>query len=465
MSPEDLAPMPGAFGEAVISVSHVSKTYRLYRSHRDRLKELLNPFRKRYHEEFLALDDISLEIRRGTSVGILGRNGAGKSTLLQLIAGVIHPSSGKLRVAGNVAALLELGAGFNPDLTGRENVLLANAIQGTDDGDLCERVALVEAFADIGDFFDQPVKFYSSGMYARIAFSHAIHVNPDVLILDEILGVGDARFQEKCYHRINTLRDSGVSILFVSHSTEIIQRNCEQAILLEAGKLLSYGAVDETASAYRDLLYGARTFVGNGPGHSEEIRAAQSQSARGPKPSDEAPSVLFDEHEGGGMQRRYHNSYERRIGNRAAEIVDIVMTADGRSDFGVLTGNERINLYLKVRFDRLCTAPQIGWALVTTEGLVIAGSNTVMQRSGLPPAEAGEVVVYNQEIALALCGGQYFITLGVGEYENHEWTYFDLRNSVIHIEVEDAGRASGFLRVFASCREMTNRINHDPATQ
>jgi ABC-type polysaccharide/polyol phosphate transport system ATPase subunit len=261
-----------SMSDVVISVSGVSKTYRLYPSHQDRLKEALHPFRKRYHQEFSALCNVSFEIRRGESVGILGRNGAGKSTLLQLLAGVLSPTSGTIKVAGKVAALLELGAGFNPDLTGRENVILASTIQGIAESEIDKRVDEVEEFADVGVFFDQPMKVYSSGMYARVAFANAINVNPDVLIVDEILGVGDAKFQEKCYNKISALRDEGVCILFVSHSTEVIQRNCPNAFLLENGKVVAQGATASVVAAYHDLLYGAKRVTGITVGGGAELR-------------------------------------------------------------------------------------------------------------------------------------------------------------------------------------------------
>lgn len=450
-------------GDVVISVSYVSKTYKLYPSHQDRLKEALHPFRKRYHEEFSALNDVSFEIHRGESVGILGRNGAGKSTLLQLIAGVINPTSGTIRVAGNVSALLELGAGFNPDLTGRENVILASTIQNIAESEIAERVAEVEAFADVGIFFNQPLKVYSSGMYARVAFANAITVNPDVLIIDEILGVGDAKFQEKCYNKIRILREAGVCILFVSHSTEVIQRNCELAILLEGGRLLKYGPADATVAAYHDLLYGAKNTTAAISEHASlgsdvKVSPLKIETVIW---SGELTTFIATTGVPHYRSSHYYNLYERRIGNREAEIVDFLVLADGKSQFGILTGNEKLNIYIKVKFSGNVDVPQIGWALATTEGLVIAGSNTVMQKSTFSSVRDGEIVIYDQEMKFALCGGQYFLTLGVGKFENQEWTYFDLRNSIIHLAVADSGRASGFFQVPSSCKELTKEADYD----
>lgn len=462
MIPENTPADEMNMSDVVISVSNVSKTYRLYPSHQDRLKEALHPFRKRYHEEFSALNGVTFEIRRGESVGILGRNGAGKSTLLQLIAGVLNPTIGTIRVAGKVAALLELGAGFNPDLTGRENVILASTIQGIAENEIDERVAAVEAFADVGMFFDQPMKVYSSGMYARVAFGNAIHVNPDVLIVDEILGVGDAKFQEKCYHKIRNLREVGVCILFVSHSTEVIQRNCEFAILLEGGRLLKHGPADAAVAAYHDLLYGAKT--------TDAILKQESLASDMPVSLPQAQTIiqngefatfLKNDISSRYQDQPYYNSHERRIGNFEAEIVDFLVLADGKPRFSVLTGNETLNIYFKVKFCRDVEIPQAGWALLTTEGIIVAGSNTVLQKSTLPSVRDGEIVIYDQEIKLALCGGQYFLTIGIGEYQKQEWNYFDVRNSAIHLAVADSERATGFFQVPSSCKRLVVEEDYD----
>jgi lipopolysaccharide transport system ATP-binding protein len=434
-------------GDIAISVRDVTKTYRLYPSHKERLKEALHPFRKRYHEEFWALRGVSFEVFRGQNVGILGRNGAGKSTLLQLIAGVLTPTSGKISVAGRVSALLELGAGFNPDLTGRENVVLSSTIFGVSEKEIPDRVAGVEAFADVGQFFDQPMKVYSSGMFARVAFANAIHVNPDVLIVDEILGVGDAKFQEKCHDKIRTLRDSGVCILFVSHNTDVIQRNCELALLLEGGRAVKYGPADAVVAAYHDLLYGSG-------------QANNQRKIAPPEKSEEAPletrniaqeSELREFMEGGGepFYRRfpYYNPYERRFGNDDAKIVDFLVAANGNLHFNLLTGNEQLTIYLKVHFHRDVEIPRIGWAIASSEAIVIAGSNTVMKNITLPPAHGGETWIYAIKMEPRLCGGQYFINFGIGDHDGKSWIVLDEARSVVHLAVADSGKASGFFEV------------------
>lgn len=434
------AEIPDSARNIAVSVRDVSKSYKLYPSHQDRLKEALHPFRKPYHKEFLALNGVSFDILRGQNVGIIGRNGAGKSTLLQLIAGVLRPTSGKISVTGKVAALLELGAGFNPDRTGRENVILFGTIIGVPKKEMADRVNAVEAFADIGMFFDQPIKVYSSGMVARVAFANAIHVNPDVLIVDEILGVGDIKFQEKCYSKIKSLRDQGVCILFVSHSTEVIQRNCEFALLLEGGKAVKYGPADAVVATYHDLLYGSY--------QPDPVRKTAT---------DELPMEIWNHNDNARIKEfldnsgepffrhfHYYNPHERRLGNGDADIIDFLVTVDGNAHFNRLTGQEKLKIYLKVHFNKRVDVPRIGWALASPEAIVIAGSNTEMKNVLLPTAHDGETWIYAMTVEPRLCGGQYFLNFGVGGYDGESRVFFDERRAVVHLAVGDSGKASGF---------------------
>ena len=446
--------------ETIITVRNVSKKFRLFSSAKDRLIEALHPFRRRYHHEFWALRDVSFEIYRGEAVGIMGRNGSGKSTLLQVICSVMQPTAGEVQANGRISALLELGAGFNPEFTGRDNVLLHGAILGLSRKDMLDRLPEIEAFADIGEFFDQPMKVYSSGMFARVAFASAIHVNPDVLIVDEILGVGDAKFQEKCYNRIRALRDRGVCILFVSHSTEAIQRNCNTALLLDSGKIVARDSVDAVIAAYHDLLYGS--------GHAEKLET----NALAPE---QKHAILIDHYNSTGdielhnfldgdigplcKKFQYYNSHERRLGNREAEIADFLITADGHADFNVLSGNEEIKIYVKVRFTREVGRPELGWAIVSPEGIVITGSNTAMSEIPLPEARPGETWVYAVSMQPALCGGDYFINFGIGEIINGTWTFLDNRRAAAHLSVAHRGKSTGFFDLSFKC-EVISRPKH-----
>ena len=244
--------------EIAIKVENLSKCYQIYDQPRDRLKQFLLPGMqtligrqpRQYFREFWALKDVSLEVRKGESVGILGRNGSGKSTLLQLITGTLSPTSGSMITSGRISALLELGAGFNPEFSGRENVFLNLSLQGFNESQIWKKYEDIFSFADIGDFIDQPVKTYSSGMYARLAFASAIHTEPEVLIVDEILAVGDAPFQQKCINRLYKMLDEGVSILMVSHDAYQVRSICNRALLLERGKQVLFDSSEKVMDAY-----------------------------------------------------------------------------------------------------------------------------------------------------------------------------------------------------------------------
>lgn len=240
--------------DTMIQIEHLQKMYHLYDKPIDRLKEVLHPRRKSYHKAFYALRDISLTINRGESVGIVGVNGSGKSTLLKIITGVLNPTEGKVETYGKVAALLELGAGFNPEYTGRDNIYLNGTMMGYSEEEMAQRVQPIIDFADIGDFIDQPVKTYSSGMFARLAFAVAINVSPDILIVDEALAVGDTRFQVKCIDKMKELKDQGTTILFVSHATEQIKRFCTRAVWIREGCIYEDGEASQVVDLYDNYM-------------------------------------------------------------------------------------------------------------------------------------------------------------------------------------------------------------------
>jgi ABC-type polysaccharide/polyol phosphate transport system ATPase subunit len=236
-----------------IRVENLNKIYKMYRSPSERFKELLHPFKKKYHQEFQALRDINLDIKKGTTFGIIGQNGSGKSTLLQIITGIIRPTSGTVRVKGRISALLELGAGFHREFTGRENVFMQGMLMRMKREEIEKHFDEILSFADIGEFIDQPVKTYSSGMYARLAFATAINVNPDILIIDEILAVGDDTFQRRCHSKLEEFRNSGKTIIFVSHNLSEISKICNRAILLDRGNILDDGNPEDLVYAYNEL--------------------------------------------------------------------------------------------------------------------------------------------------------------------------------------------------------------------
>lgn len=240
--------------ETIIDIKHLNKVYNLYDKPIDRFKEVLSPTHKSYHREHYALNDISLEIKKGESVGIVGKNGSGKSTLLKIITGVLNPTNGEINVKGKISALLELGAGFNPEYTGIENIYLNGTMMGYSKAEMDEKVDDIIAFADIGDFINQPVKTYSSGMFARLAFAVSINVEPDILIVDETLSVGDTRFQIKCMDRMKEMMEGGTTVLFVSHDINAIRRFCTKCVWINEGELKEIGSVNTVSDHYMDFL-------------------------------------------------------------------------------------------------------------------------------------------------------------------------------------------------------------------
>lgn len=258
--------------DVAIKVENLSKCFHIYDKPRDRLLQMLSRGHRQYFREFWALRDVSFVVKKGETVGVVGRNGSGKSTLLQIICGTLTPTSGQVQTNGRIAALLELGSGFNPDFSGRENVYMNAAVLGLSTEETDARFAEIEAFAEIGDFIDQPVKSYSSGMMVRLAFAVAINVDPQILIVDEALSVGDELFQRKCFARIEAIKASGATILFVSHSGSTVVELCDRAILLDSGDKLTEGVPKAVIGKYQKLLYAPTDKV-------DAIRAAISESA------------------------------------------------------------------------------------------------------------------------------------------------------------------------------------------
>ncbi|WP_342410235.1 ABC transporter ATP-binding protein [Paenibacillus sp. FSL R10-2778] len=240
--------------DGIIDIKNIVKSYKLYDKPMDRFKEAIHPFKKNYHKEFVALNGITLSVEKGDAIGILGKNGSGKSTLLKLITGVLTPTSGEIEINGKISAILELGAGFNPEYTGRENIYLNGLMMGYTREKMDEKIGAIIDFADIGVFIDQAVKVYSSGMFARLAFAVSINVEPDILIVDEALAVGDARFQTKCIDKMKELKSKGTTILFVSHASEQVKRFCNKAVWIKNGRIEAEGDSSEVVDLYEDYM-------------------------------------------------------------------------------------------------------------------------------------------------------------------------------------------------------------------
>ena len=329
--------------DIVIKAEHLSKIYKIYEKNIDRLKETFHPFHKKYSRDFFALHDVSFEIRRGENVGLIGKNGAGKSTLLKMITGVLTPSGGTLEVRGRIASLLELGAGFNPDMTGIENIFMSGLLMGQTRQDMENKLDEIISFADIGEFIHQPVKTYSSGMFARLAFSVNAFVEPDILIIDEALSVGDAFFQSKCMDKMRTMIDSGVTVLFVSHDTFAVKNLCSRAFLIQSGKMIMDAPSKDVVEVYRNMLHESNREL---QPDSEKIDAviAESKNIQAENNSEEKINLpITEENIFSGQENFLKNAeYRRNFDGRASFENVQLFNLDGEKISEVFFGQEVI---------------------------------------------------------------------------------------------------------------------------
>lgn len=396
----------------VIRLAGVSKKYRLFRSPGARLREAL--LRRPEHEEFWALRDVSFTLPAGRTLGVLGMNGSGKSTMLQIIADVLEPTEGEVEVKGRVAALLELGAGFNPDLSGRENVVTNARIMGLTQKQALSRLDEVAEFADIGRHFDLPVKTYSSGMFMRVAFAMSICVDPDILIIDEALAVGDAKFQEKCFRRLQAFKDKGRTVLFVTHDRASVTQFCDDAILLHHGRLIMRGEPADVVAVYTELLT-----TGHLPGTPPPGKLNPPPATAAPADGGTDPVAQFRADQGGEDRLALHplyNSNEDRFGAGGAVILDALILSDGQvNPAGVVAGSE-VEIHVKYRFD-VPMVPVIGLSLCNAQGVVIYATNTMWLRQRLPPRAAGDVMIASFRGPLPLGPGPVFMDFGLAAEE------------------------------------------------
>jgi teichoic acid transport system ATP-binding protein len=420
-----------------VSIQHLSKKYRLYDRSIDRLKESLHPFRKKYHRDFFALNDVSFDIRKGETVGIIGKNGSGKSTLLKIIAGVLTPSSGGLSVHGNVSALLELGIGFNPELTGLENIYFSGTIMGYSREQMDARVDDILAFADIGDFIHQPVKTYSSGMFVRLAFAMATNVDPDILIIDEALSVGDIFFQAKCYRKFDQFQKMGKTILFVTHSLENIIRFCHRGIVLENGQKL----IDADAKSAVDVF---KKLVVNCYDNGDENGKSEDQEVAGqPKAFDVRTGCLV-------------NPDAIVYGDGQAKIVDYGILDKNRIPAQKLFNDERFSVWMKVQFKEDIEAPIFAFTIKDLKGTEITGTNTLFENALSTGHIEGETVVVEFTQRLNMASGQYLLSLGCTGYQGDRFVVYQRLYDILCFEVISYKRFVGHYDL--KCQVMIERL-------
>lgn len=416
--------------EVVLSLRGVGKSFPTFDKPWQRLLHMLVPGMRK-PEAFHALRDIDLEVRRGESIGIIGINGAGKSTLLQVITGILQPTTGQVHTHARISALLELGAGFNPEFTGRENIGLNGSLLGLSSAQVAERMDDIVAFAEIGPHLDQQVKTYSSGMFMRLAFAVAVHTDPDVLIIDEALSVGDIYFQKKCYKRIQEMRQEGCTLLFVTHSIDSMLQLCDRSVLIERGRLVYDG---EARGAVKEYL--RRVFGDNAV---QDAAKEQAEVASPAGPAAAGDELAAFRHGGRADQfatRPGYNRDETRIGDGSAMTCDFLV--EGGNGYGPIV-NAREPFRINVRyFLPLATERLIfGLRVCTVTGVVVYSANTFVSQGQLFACDAGTIAIAGFDLRCTLLRGHYFVTVGVSRFdaEGQEVIALDRRADAIVISV------------------------------
>ena len=389
----------------MILVQSVSKLYRLYRRPSDRILEML-PFAGRsYHKEFWALRDINLNVAKGETLGVVGPNGSGKSTLLQIVCGIIRPTGGRVATEGRIAALLELGAGFNPEFSGRENVYLNGEIMGLSRAQIERVFPLIASFAEIGEFMDRPVKEYSSGMYVRLAFATAIHVDPDILIVDEALAVGDAIFSSRCIQKFEELKQRNVTILFVSHDLGLVKQLADRAILMMNGRIEAEGRPSDVVNRYVGMVLG-----------------------RGPR----------EQPEDGGRQAPAESAF--RHGDGASRILEVKLLNQDGNESELLHNGERVTVRIKARFEAAVENPVAGILIRNRLGIDVFGTNTRIEQKTLGAFQPGEILQVDFSFECFLTRQDYTLTVAT---QNWDGTSQDWLDDVLGFTVVDTKDTAG----------------------
>ncbi|MBR6626479.1 MAG: ABC transporter ATP-binding protein [Lachnospiraceae bacterium] len=412
--------------QLAIEVSNVAKIYKLYDKPSDRLKEALGFGRGKRHKLNYALNGVSMDIRKGETVGIIGTNGSGKSTILKIITGVLNPTSGNVKVNGRISALLELGAGFNMEYNGIENVYLNGTMMGFSQKEIDEKLPEILEFADIGDYVYQPVKTYSSGMFVRLAFAVAINIEPEILIVDEALSVGDVFFQAKCYHKFEEFKEMGKTIIFVSHDLSSISKYCDRVFLLNKGNLLGEGTAKEMIDAYKRVLVGQYELPeGDRSGVGEELQNAMNGKGTG-----EVPGTV--------------NPHLQEYGTGQARIREFYITDDRGVRTGAVLKGSEFTVHMTVDINDAIPAPIFAMSFKNVQGTEITGTNSMIEKAFLGNVMPGQVkkVTFTQKMTLQ--GGEYLISLGVTGYNGDVFEVYHRLYDALNVTVVSDKNTVGY---------------------
>jgi ABC-type polysaccharide/polyol phosphate transport system ATPase subunit len=383
-----------------IKVSHLTKVYKLYDKPIDRLKESLHPLKKQYHKDFYALNDVSFEIKKGETVGIIGKNGAGKSTLLKIITGVLTPTSGHVHVNGRIASLLELGAGFNPEYTGVENIYLQGTLMGYTKEEMEAKIDNILAFADIGDFVHQSVKMYSSGMFVRLAFAVSIHANPDILIVDEALSVGDMLFQVKCMARMRAMMEAGVTVLFVSHDTHSIKTLCNKAIWIENGAIKESGDAGFVANKYIEMQHlKINETLSNDNNVNLEMFSDESID------HSKTPVIV------GTQKREIDTKISQRYGDGRATILDaIILDRNFKQTVEIISKKDYL-VQMSIMFDVDLPTFVAGAMIASLDGVQQTGCLNSQDSVVFPAVKKNQIYIVTIQLNIPLRAGTYVLNV------------------------------------------------------
>lgn len=429
-----------------IQVKDVTKIYKLYDKPIDRLKESLHPGHKEYHKKFYALDKISFDVKKGETVGIIGTNGSGKSTILKIITGVLTPTTGEVKVDGTISALLELGAGFNMDYTGIENIYMNGTMMGFSKKEMDEKLQDILDFADIGDFVHQPVKTYSSGMFVRLAFALAINVEPEILIVDEALSVGDVFFQAKCYRRMEEIRKRGTTILMVTHDMGSIIKYCDKVVLLNRGSFVAEGAPGHMVDLYKKILAGQMDSL------EEELQTEMNDF------SGDGAQQKAKQYEGLMKDKITINANRTEYGDGRAEIFDLGLF-DGRGNLtNLLLKGEMFTIKERIRFNAPIEAPIFTYTIKDKKGTDLTGTNTMFEGADVKPVKNGDVYDVEFTQKMTLQGGEYLLSMSCTGFENGQHVVYHRLYDVANITVISNKNTVG---VYDMESEVSVRLNAD----
>ena len=427
--------------DIAISVNHISKVYKLYDNPMDRLKESLGLSRKKKYKEHYALNDISFEIKKGETVGIIGTNGSGKSTILKIITGVLNPTVGNIQVDGRISALLELGAGFNGEYTGLENVYLNGTMLGFSREEIDARLQDILDFADIGEFIHQPVKTYSSGMFVRLAFAVAINIDPEILIVDEALSVGDIFFQSKCFRKFEEFKERGKTILLVSHDLSSISKYCDRVILLNKGNKVSEGSPKVVVDEYKKIL----------ANKSEGVETEEEEEAID-TPDQQVQNEQNDKFS---IKNNWSKSFPLNpefieYGTGKAEILDFLIRDCNGNITNLIEKDTEFEIEMKVKFHDVVSEPIFAYTIKDIRGTDLTGTNTMYENAPVREMHKDDVqeVVFRQKMTLQ--GGEYMLSLGCTGYCDGDFEVFHRLYDICNLSVMSAKNTIGFYDIHSS---------------